>query len=58
MPKRVKITLITLLVVVTLALSFSSGCTLSSPGLSNTGRSSPPAGLDVVDQAWQIIQSQ
>ena len=58
MPRTVKVALITLLVAVSLVLSFSAGCTLSSssPGtLNSPTKSNPGAGLDVVDEAWQII---
>ncbi len=50
MPKTIKIIVITLLLVVSLALSFGAGCVL--------GDRTPPSlgqGLDVVEQAWNII---
>ena len=50
MSKTIKITLISLLVGVILALSFGVGCALGtriSP--------SPEQGLDIVEQAWNII---
>src|SRR3972149_6097300 len=57
MPKNLRV-LITLLVAVSLALSFSVGCTapasptitFSSPAKTNQG-----PGPDVVDEAWQVI---
>jgi len=50
MSKRIKITLITLSLVVMLALSFGAGCALSI-------RTAPDSqyGLDLVEQAWNII---
>ncbi len=50
MSKTIKITVITILLVVSLALSFGAGCAL--------GNEIPPGtnqGLDVVEQAWNII---
>ncbi len=48
MSKTIKIMVVTLLLVVSLALSFGAGCTL--------GTSTPPSqGLDIVEQAWNII---
>ncbi|MBA7506883.1 putative CtpA-like serine protease [subsurface metagenome] len=48
MSKTIKIMVITLLLVVSLALSFGAGCVL--------GTGTPPSqGLDVVEQAWNII---
>ncbi len=48
MSKTIKITVITLLLLASLALSFGAGCTLGI-------RTSPSQGLDVVEQAWDII---
>ncbi len=48
MSKTMKIMVITLLLVVSLALSFGAGCVLS------TG-TPPSQGLDVVEQVWNII---
>ena len=50
MPKTIRIIVITLLLAASLALSFGAGCALgteTSP--------SPGQGLDVVEQAWNII---
>ena len=48
MSKRMKIMVITLLVVVSLALSFEAGYTLGT-------RTPPTQGLDTVEEAWNII---
>ncbi len=48
MSKTIKITVITLLLVVSLALSFGAGCALGT-------RTPPSQGLDIVEQAWGII---
>jgi len=50
MLKAIKIAMITLLLVVSLALSFGAGCALVTGNLSNTEQ-----GLDVVEEAWDII---
>ncbi len=50
MPKRIKIVVITLLVVVSLALSFGAGCALGT-----IKPSSADSGMDVVDEAWHVI---
>jgi len=50
MLKTIKIAMITLLLVVSLALSFGAGCALVTGNLSNTEQ-----GLDVVEEAWDII---
>ncbi len=50
MLKRIKIIVITLLLVVSLTLSFGAGC---APGTVNP--SSADLGLDVVEEAWHII---
>lgn len=50
MPKTIKVTLVSLLLVVSLALSFSAGCRLGSASPSDS-----ELGLDVVEEAWQII---
>ena len=60
MPKQLRVVVITMLVAASLALSFSVGCTLgSSPTitLSSPVKSTPAtgAGIDVVDEAWQVI---
>ena len=58
MPKNIRVAIITLLVAASLALSLSVGCTLSSSPtitLSNPSNSNQEAGLDVVDEAWQVI---
>jgi len=50
MPKKIKLTVITLLLVVSLALSFGAGCVLgvgTSPSASQ--------GLEIMEQAWNII---
>ncbi len=50
MSKPIKIMLLTLLLVTSLALSFGAGCALgtrTSPG--------PSQGLDIIEQAWSII---
>jgi carboxyl-terminal processing protease len=50
MPKTIKIIVVTLLLVVSLALSFGAGCTL--------GDSTPPSlgpGLDSIAEAWDVI---
>ena len=50
MPKKIKIVVISLLLVVLLALSFGAGCALGDkiqPGQAQ--------GLDIVEQAWNII---
>ena len=50
MSKTIKIMLLTLLLVTSLALSFGAGCTLGT-------RTSPvpSQGLDIIEQAWSII---
>jgi len=48
MSKKIKIIVVSLLLVATVALSFGAGCVLSS-------RTSPEQGLDVIAQAWNII---
>ena len=48
MSKKIKITVITLLLVVSLALSFGAGCALGN-------RTPSSQGLDVVEEAWNII---
>ncbi len=50
MLKTIKIAMITLLLVVSLALSFGAGCALVTGNLSDTEQ-----GLDVVEEAWDII---
>ncbi|MBI2328574.1 MAG: S41 family peptidase [Chloroflexi bacterium] len=50
MPKTIKVILISLLLVVSLGLSFSAGCRLGSASPSDS-----ELGLDVVEEAWQII---
>jgi len=50
MLKTIKIAMITLLLVVSLALSFGAGCALITGNVSNT-----EPGLDVVEEAWDII---
>ncbi|MDP2730227.1 MAG: S41 family peptidase [Dehalococcoidales bacterium] len=50
MMKRLKIALITLLLPASLALSFGAGCAVSSINPSSTD-----PGLEVVEEAWQII---
>jgi len=52
MSKTIKIIVVTLLVVVSLGLSFGTGCVLGTRTLS-----SPSQGLDIVEQAWNIIFS-
>ena len=53
MPKTIRVALITLLVAASLALSFSAGCTLTDSQVKSTPAAGP--GLDVVDEAWQVI---
>ncbi len=48
MSKTIKITMITLLLVISLALSFGAGCVLSS-------QTAPSQGLDIIEQAWGFI---
>ena len=48
MSKKIKIIVVSLLLVATVALSFGAGCVLGS-------RTSPEQGLDVIAQAWNII---
>ncbi len=48
MLKTIKIIAVTLLLAATIALSFGAGCTLGS-------KTSPGLGLDIVEQAWNII---
>jgi carboxyl-terminal processing protease len=48
MSKKIKIIVVSLLLVATVALSFGAGCVLGS-------RTSPEQGLDVITQAWNII---
>jgi len=48
MSKKIKIIVVSLLLVATVALSFGAGCALGS-------RTSPEQGLDVIAQAWNII---
>jgi carboxyl-terminal processing protease len=48
MSKRIKIIAVSLLVAAMVAISFGAGCVLG-------GRTSPEQGLDVVEQAWDII---
>jgi len=50
MPKAIKIIVITLVLVASLALSFGAGCALGSET-----PPSPEQNLDVVEQAWNII---
>ena len=50
MLKRIKIIVIALLLVVSLALSFGAGCALGT-----VNPSSEDLGLDVVEEAWRII---
>ena len=50
MSKTMKIMAVTLLLVVSLALSFSVGCTLGVKTSPNTGQ-----GLDTIEEAWGII---
>jgi carboxyl-terminal processing protease len=48
MSKKIKIIVVSLLLVATIALSFGAGCALGY-------RTSPEQGLDVITQAWNII---
>jgi carboxyl-terminal processing protease len=48
MSKTIKIIAVTLLLAATIALSFGAGCALGS-------KTSPGLGLDIVEQAWNII---
>jgi carboxyl-terminal processing protease len=48
MSKKIKIIVVSLLLVATIALSFGAGCALGY-------RTSPEHGLDVITQAWNII---
>lgn len=50
MSKRAKITIIALSLVVIIAISFGAGCALGAKTQSN-----PDLGLEVVEQAWNII---
>ncbi len=50
MSKKIKIVMITLLLVVSLALSFGAGCALGTNTLP-----SADSGLDVVEEVWDII---
>ncbi len=50
MSKKIKITVITLLLVVSLALSFGAGCVFSR-------QTAPSQGMDVIEQAWGFIFS-
>ena len=50
MSKTMKVMVITLLLVVSLALSFGAGCALDT-----TATSESDLGLDVVEEAWNII---
>ena len=64
MPNKIKVIVIALLLAI-LAGTFSAGCTLISPPGSSpllpsasTVKTNPAAGLDTVDEAWQIINSE
>ena len=50
MPKTIKVLLVPLLLVVSLALSFGTGCTFTTA----TSPNSEP-GLEIIEEAWQII---
>ncbi len=50
MPKTIKVLLVPLLLMVSLALSFGTGCTFTTA----TSPDSEP-GLEIVEEAWQII---
>ncbi len=52
MPKKIKVMVITLLVVVSLALSFGAGCALDDRTSTDLGE-----GLDSIAEAWDIIFS-
>jgi carboxyl-terminal processing protease len=49
MPKTIKIIAVTLLMLATIVLSFGAGCTLGA-------KTSPQLNLDIVEEAWNIIQ--
>jgi carboxyl-terminal processing protease len=50
MPRTIKTAIITLLLVVSLALSFGAGCTLEARNPSTTNQ-----GLGVIEEAWNLI---